>query len=214
MGVAFVIGLFGAMAAIVTGAAFLFLYYFMWRSEDRNELLHVVELDHPEMPITPSDAQQIAETAARHAVEAMVKESERNKPPIAELRKNAVDLARRLREFQRRHLEARYSLVNQFEQIHMLPAEQKKAFFTQYTTSQSSLSHAELFEFGPLRAEAINMRRDLLDALHEKFDPPKILANPQDFVVRMVLDQGGLAGPHPIYDVADYIESLAQRLKQ
>ena len=43
MGAAFVIGLFGAVAAIVVGAAFLFLYYFMWRSEDGNELLHVVE---------------------------------------------------------------------------------------------------------------------------------------------------------------------------
>jgi hypothetical protein len=211
-------GFIGASIALILGTALLFVYYFTWRSEDRNELLHVVEPNPPAMPVTPImtlDAQQIAEAAATHAVEAMVKEGQRNKLPIPELRRNAVDLARRLREFQRKYLEARSIISNRLDQIMMLPKAEQTEAFNQNTASLLSLADSELFAFGPLRVEAIIMRRDLLDALHEKFDPPeKIGVNQREVFVKMVLDNGSIAGPHPIYDVADYIEYLAQRLKQ
>jgi hypothetical protein len=102
----------------------------------------------------------------------------RDKLPIPELRRNALDLARRLREFQRKYLEAGSIISNQFAQIRMLPKAEQNEAFTQYTTSQLSLSRAELFDFGPLRVEAINMRRDLLDVLHEKFGscPKSVMA--------------------------------------
>ena len=195
-------GFVGASIALILGAALLVTYYRMWRLEDGNEFLHVVGPDLPATlatSITTLDAQQIAEAAARHAVEAMVKEGQRNKLPIPELRRNAVDLARRLREFQRRYIEAGSSLMNQLEQARLsMPREELGKAFTQYTSSQLSLSRSELFEFGPLRSEAINMRRDLLDALYEKFDPPRSIgANHREFFVKMVLDNGSLAGPVP-----------------
>src|ERR1039457_5166579 len=75
-------GVIGASIALILGTALLFVYYFMWRSEKGDELLHVVGPDFPATPIIALNAERIADAAAIRAVAAMVREGERNKPPI------------------------------------------------------------------------------------------------------------------------------------
>lgn len=132
----------------------------------------------------------------------------------AELRLNAFDLARRLRDLQSRFT-AEQSQLNAYrmEQFRRFDPRDRSDATTrelnrisdEYGRAVMDLYSRQTGEFGPLRSEAMVMRDQLLGRLS---------AQPRDTGVEMVLDRGALAGPNPIGDLATYIEKLARSLPE
>jgi len=110
-------------------------------------------------------------------------------PTNAQIKNNALDLARRLREFQQRE-DAHWVTERQVHKDNQTAIPQ--TFFT-----------GQLIRFAPLRLEAQQMRTALLNRL-----PPQ----PDNSTVRMALDEDALAGPEPLFEVANYFEILASQL--
>lgn len=128
----------------------------------------------------------------------------------SQLRDAALDLARRLREFQFRFATDEAKMYQTyFPQIAAAnknkDTEAADKIQGQLVSAEVALHNREQMEFGSLRAEAMNMRTQLLNRL-----PPQ----PDNMMVQLVLDRGVLAGASPIYEVASYIEQLARLLPE
>ena len=128
----------------------------------------------------------------------------------SQLRDAALDLARRLREFQKSTADALQNISDTYRQRTMTAMknndkQEADRIFNQYTSDISNLYNGDRSDFVGLRAEALNMRTQLLNRL-----PPQA----ENQRVKDVLDKGSLAGVYPVYEVATYFERLARLLPE
>src|ERR1017187_628925 len=120
----------------------------------------------------------------------------------SQLKDAALDLARRLREFQSEFTDSENRIL--MEQSHITDKAAKEKDFVDRNAKLLAFMNGTQARFVPLRAEAQNMRVQLLNRL-----PPQ----EANQTVDMVLNSGALAGPYPLYDVAAYFERLAGLLR-
>jgi hypothetical protein len=113
-------------------------------------------------------------------------------PNDAQLAESARNIARRLREEQNR-LDRQYAAE---VEVHRNPINGPFPFAT--------FINLQISEIQPIRKEAIALRRQILNRVPQQ---------PENTDVTVVLDDNSLAGPHPLYGVADYFEGLAQTLE-
>lgn len=126
----------------------------------------------------------------------------------SQLRDAALDLARRLREFQLRFSVASQDLLESYRKKAMAAVQNKdkeesSRLFNEHRAAIDALDNSEKADFVPLRAESLNMRSQLLNRL-----PPQ----PEDRIVKGVLDDEFLGGAEPLYKVSSYFERLARLL--
>lgn len=126
----------------------------------------------------------------------------------AQLRDAALDLARRLREFQVQ-IKGESSRLYDSRQQQMMAAdkigeEEVRRVHLKTAVEIEQLNARQLAAYGPLKAEAQNMRTQLLNRL-----PPQPAPKQWELIA---LEHGALAGPNPVGEVADYIERLARLL--
>jgi hypothetical protein len=123
-----------------------------------------------------------------------------------QLRDAAMDLARRLRDFQLQIHGETERLFEDFRNRRVAATgnkEESAKLSHEQQSYTSTLYMRQMAAFGPLRAEALNMRTQLLSRL-----PPQ----PENVLAKMTLDYGTLAGVAPAYELATWIESLARLL--
>jgi hypothetical protein len=121
----------------------------------------------------------------------------------AQLKTAALDLARRLRDFQLEMTAEEYKLQSIRAYQSTDTEEERNRKFREYLDRLTNQFDRRRIAFGPLRVEAQNMEFQLLSRL-----PPQ----PRNNIARMVLDTSALAGPSPVSDLADYIERLVSLL--
>lgn len=122
----------------------------------------------------------------------------------SQLRDSAIDLARRLRALQTSFDDASEKIM--MERPGKLTTRDEWAKFNAARDEKETLLRGKFEEdFVPLRAEAINMRSQLLNRLP---------AQEENADVNRMLKYGALAGPHPLYELATYYEKLARLLAQ
>ena len=153
-------------------------------------------------PPANRDLKGIAEAIRQAATSGPVQASN------AQLKDAALDLARRLREFQVAMSGERTRLLGEQANASRTAGteEERERIFREYSDRGTNQSNRQRIEFGPLRVETQNMESQLLSRL-----PPQPKNEPAA-MARMVLDYGSLAGPAPVSDLADYIERLARLL--
>lgn len=113
-----------------------------------------------------------------------------------ELKKRTLELAKKMRDFETAYRQREYNII--------LQRTTTDAEWQQKTQQELALSMDKQNEFrNQYLGEALSLRDEILRRLHETYQDPQH---------RLIAFEGILAGPSPISDAADYLESIARRL--
>lgn len=141
-----------------------------------------------------------------------------------QLHDKAVDLANRLRQLQSQFNSAETQITDDEEKAFRQDATQhvpsgsiaapsqdqrdkQEKIDAAFEAAENELWDRQRQAFGPLRAEGVILREEILGRIAEPNMPPQMKGE-----VQMTLDEGFLAGPYPLFSLADYFDLLASKL--
>lgn len=133
----------------------------------------------------------------------------------AELRQAVRSLAPKIRAFQRKLYEDRATDLygGQSPAEGTITPEERTRRWRQANMEMEKHWAQQAEEFGPLRAQAISYHNELFFRFRrpKPSSDDKTLSMSEQSAIR-VLEMGGLVGPSPAGDLADYLEALANSL--
>lgn len=168
--------------------------------------------------LTSEAAEKIADKSALKALEEYDKKLKVGRPSKAELKNAARTLSDQLRRAQKDDDDAENAIRNSYDEkireaSRANDRETASRLFSEEIAKSQQLRAALQVRFGPLRAQAINLERNMLDLLPPQPSPTSPMAIVKNHTVRILLDDGFIAGPSPLFQLADYLDMLADQLR-